>query len=162
MNAPDILMYGHRLVLAAVDDLPEDAWEHPGVCGDWSIKEIVAHLASYELVLVEVLAGFDGGGPTPYLDAFRVPGGSFNETQVARRRSQSATETLAEYTAAHAEIRAHADRIEAETWRQIGTLPWYGADYSLDDFVVYTSYGHKREHCAQIDVHRGQLMRGAA
>ena len=79
MNSLDILMYGHRLVLAVVDGLPAEEWDHPGVCGDWSIKEIIAHLASYELVLVEVLAGFDGGGPTPYLDAFRVPGGDFGE-----------------------------------------------------------------------------------
>jgi len=162
MNAPDILMYGHRLVLAAVDGLPEAAWEHPGICGDWSIKEIVAHLASYELVLVEVFASFNGGGPTPYLDAFRLPDGTFNDTQVARRRARSAAETLAEYSAAHEDIRAHAGRIGADTWRQVGTLPWYGADYALDDLVVYMSYGHKREHCAQIAVYRGQVMLGAS
>ena len=159
MNAPDILMYGHRLVLAVVDGLPAEEWDHPGVCGDWSIKEIIAHLASYELVLVEVLAGFDGGGPTPYLDAFRVPGGNFNDAQVARRRAQPALETLAEYTAAHEQLRAHAARIEAATWRQAGTVPWYGEGYSLDDLVVYMSYGHKREHCAQIAVSRDQQGR---
>ena len=32
-----------------------------------------------------------------------------------------------------------------------GTLPWYGDEYALDDFIVYTSYGHKREHGPQIE-----------
>lgn len=45
-------------------------------------------------------------------------------------------------------------QIPAETARLTGTLPWYGAEYALDDFVVYTFYGHKREHSAQIAVFR--------
>ena len=28
--------------------------------------------------------------------------------------------------------------------------PWYGPEYSLDDLVVYTMYGHKREHDPQL------------
>jgi hypothetical protein len=38
-----------------------------------------------------------------------------------------------------------------------GTLPWYGPEYALDDFIVYSYYGHKREHSAQINVFRDQL-----
>ncbi len=39
-----------------------------------------------------------------------------------------------------------------------GTLPWYGMEYALDDFIVYTFYGHKREHSAQIAAF-GDLLR---
>jgi hypothetical protein len=35
-------------------------------------------------------------------------------------------------------------------WQQPGILPWHGGQYSLDDFVVYQYYGHKREHSAEI------------
>ena len=42
-------------------------------------------------------------------------------------------------------------------FRENGTLPWYGAEYSLDDFIVYTYYGHKREHAAQIAAFRDHL-----
>ncbi|MGQ9887993.1 MAG: maleylpyruvate isomerase N-terminal domain-containing protein [Aggregatilineales bacterium] len=48
VNANDILKYGHLTVLQAVDGLPPADWETPGVCGVWSVKDIVAHLASYE------------------------------------------------------------------------------------------------------------------
>jgi len=30
-------------------------------------------------------------------------------------------------------------------------------DYALDDFIVYTNYGHKREHSAQIAAFRDGL-----
>lgn len=153
MNANEILHYGHGTVMQAVEALPDSAWETPGVCGVWSVKEIIAHLASYELVLGDILSGFTGGGPTPHLDAFKE-GGTFNDAQVALRRTHSPAETLAEYVAAHDRVRATAAHIAAETFRQPGTLPWYGPDYALDDFIVYASYGHKREHAAQIAIFR--------
>lgn len=70
MNAVDMLKYGQLTVLRALDGFPESAWETPGACGIWSVKEIIAHLASYEQVLVDVLTTFLGGGPTPYLTRF--------------------------------------------------------------------------------------------
>ena len=33
---------------------------------------------------------------------------------------------------------------------EVGTIPWYGPDYSLDDLLVYQMYGHKREHDPQL------------
>jgi hypothetical protein len=52
-----------------------------------------------------------------------------------------------------------AARISADVYRQNGTLPWYGSEYDLDDFIVYTFYGHKREHSAQIAAFRDWLAR---
>jgi hypothetical protein len=166
MNASDILKYGHGTVLQAIDGLAAAEWEISGVCGVWSVKNIIAHLASYELVLGEVLSSLQqhpdqpnaspGTQVTPMLNAFVEPGGRFNDTQVALR-SYSHTEVLAEYISAYERGAALAAQLPAETFRQAGTLPWYGLEYALDDFIVYAFYGHKREHCAQIAVFRDQL-----
>src|SRR5689334_18125965 len=96
MNASDILKYGHGTVLRAIDGLPEAEWEIGGVCGVWSVKDIIAHLASYELVLKEVLLSFQsnsatpssatGGSATSMLNAFVDPDGRFNDAQVALRQ----------------------------------------------------------------------------
>jgi hypothetical protein len=32
-------------------------------------------------------------------------------------------------------------------------------EYSLDDYIVYSSYGHKREHGAQINVFKDTLKK---
>ena len=37
---------------------------------------------------------------------------------------------------------------------------FYEPDRTFDDLVAYQYYGHKREHCAQIDVYRDRLIRG--
>jgi hypothetical protein len=50
-----------------------------------------------------------------------------------------------------------AKQISPEKWRENGTLPWYGMEYALDDYIVYTFYAHKREHAAQIGVFKDAL-----
>lgn len=160
MNTVDILKYGHQTVLTTLKVFPEADWYTSGACGVWSVKEIIAHLASYEQTLVEVLATFLDGGPTPYMEKMGTLGpAAFNDNEVALRHENSMAEVLAEYNDAHARAMALAPRIPAETYRQNGTLPWYGAEYDLDDFIVYTFYGHKREHSAQIAAFRDQLAR---
>jgi uncharacterized protein (TIGR03083 family) len=159
MNALDVLKYGHRTLLASVEGLPDADWEAPGAAGEASVKDLFAHLASMEHVLVEVLNSLLDGGPTPYLDAMREQGDQFNDDQIARRRGMPPPEVLAEYDAAHARALALAAQIPAETFRRAGALPWYGAEYDLEDFIVYTYYGHKREHSAQIGALRDRLGR---
>ena len=157
MNASDILMYGHGTVLQTIEGLPESAWETPGACGVWSVKDIIAHLTSYEHVLVDVLSAFVGGGPTPYLNKYTDPGGQFNDSEVELRKGKTVREVLGEYNDTHEQVRSLVARIPVETFRQTGTLPWYGMEYALDDFIVYTQYGHKREHSAQIAAFRDHL-----
>lgn len=162
MNALDVMKYGHLTVLRAVDGLSDGQWVEPGVCGIWSTREIIAHLASYELVLAEVLQGLAAGGQTPLLDELITAGAGFNDTQVDRRRGQTCTQTLDEYRSAYEQVAASGMRLPEDIWRQAGVIPWYGAEYSLDDLIAYQYYGHKREHCAQIDVYRDRLGRAAA
>ena len=157
MNAADILKYGHQTMLRTIGEVPDDAWETPGVCGIWSCKDIIAHLASYERVLVDILATFLGSEPTPSLDAFREPDGSFNDEQVAQRRQHTVAEIVAEYTNTCARTVELITQIPLHTLRQPGTIPWYGPEYALDDLLVYMYYGHKREHSAQIAVFRDRL-----
>jgi hypothetical protein len=60
---------------------------------------------------------------------------------------------------AHQEAMRWAAQIPEARQRETGTLPWYGDEYALDDFVVYSFYGHKREHGAQINAFRDAIRR---
>jgi uncharacterized protein (TIGR03083 family) len=152
MNAPDVLKYGQLTLLGSLGGIPEADWETPSVCGVWSVKQIVAHLASYEAAFADALLEVSGdGGPTPTLDRFRSDPADFNDAEVAMRSALSPADALAEITTEHARAADLAARLPAETFRLPGTVPWYGAEYTLDDLLVYINYGHKREHVAQID-----------
>jgi hypothetical protein len=157
MNATDILKYGQLTVLQAIDGFPETAWETAGACGVWSAKDIIAHLASYERVLVDILTSLTSGGPTPALNTFIELGGQFNDSEVNRRKEKTIHDVLAEFNDTHSQVMSLIVTLPPETLRQNGTLPWYGMDYALDDVIVYMYYGHKREHSAQIAAFRDHL-----
>src|SRR5271157_1171073 len=150
MNAVDILKYGQQTVLQAIDGFPETAWETPGACGVWSVKDILAHLASYERVLVDILTTLTSGGSTPVLNSFIELGGQFNDSEVNRRKERTIQDVLAEFSDTYTQVMSLLVTLSPETLRQSGTLPWYGREYALDDVLVYMYYGHKREHSAQI------------
>ena len=157
MNTLDILKYGHQTMIGAVEGIPEADWYTDGVCGVWSVKDIIAHLASFEFLLIDVLHSFLDDDPTPTLDRFNANAQQFNDDEVGWRRDKTVQEVWDEYEAAYKQTLALMAQIPVNTRCANGALPWYGAQYSLEDFIVYSFYGHKREHSAQINVFQDQL-----
>jgi hypothetical protein len=153
MNADDILKYGHDFVMRHLAHFPEGEWETPNVCGWWSTKQIIAHLASFEHLLVDVLNAQLGAEPRPTLQRmFEIGPARLNDVEVAERDGWTAQETMADYRETCEQTMALLGRIPLSARRRAGALPWYGAEYDLEDYIVYTFYGHKREHTAQVNV----------
>lgn len=159
MNPYDILKYGQSFLHDSLRGLPDAEWETPDVCGVWSTKDILSHLVSYECMLEDILNSFVRvGSETPTLSQmFALGGQAFNDAQVAQRQATPPRDVLRELDETHRRVLALVPQIPPETWRQNGTLPWYGEEYSLEDYIVYSFYGHKREHGAQINVFKDQL-----
>lgn len=157
MNASDILKYGHLTVLKTIEPLPDSEWETPNVCGIWSSKQIMAHLASFEHMLEDVLNTFFGEDFGPTLSSYAELGLAFNDVEVASRDKHSPTQVLEEYAEWQSRNMTTLSKIPPDMLSKVGTMPWYGNEYSLDDFLVYTFYGHKREHMAQINVFKDLL-----
>ncbi len=141
--------------MRAIEDVPPDLWHAPGACGVWSIRDILAHIASYEQVLDDIAESLGGARETPALDRMISGEGAWNDDEVARRAGRSPDELVDEYHSAFERALDLLSAIPSERWTAAGILPWYGAEYDLEDFVVYASYGHKREHAGQIGVFRG-------
>lgn len=158
MNALDVLEYGHQTVMNAVKEVPADQWEHPIVPGGWTVKDTIAHLASFELLLLDVLHTTFCHTPSTLLERWIKDGEQFNHDEVAARANASSQDVLNEYREAHFEVINMILRIPPDELRQTGLLPWYGDGYDVEDFIVYAFYGHKREHSAQINLFRDHLM----
>lgn len=158
MNVHDVLMYGHLWVHKHLEGLTDAQCLVSGVCGFWSVKDIIAHLASYEYVLVEALCSFVEPGPTPTLDQHNnLDGDAFNAAQVGQRQNMSMAEVLVDYDEGYNRVMSLLPRLDPDLLRRPGTLPWYGNEYSIEDFIVYQYYGHKREHMAQVAVYRDSI-----
>ena len=160
MNPSDILKYGDSFLIKILDGVPQSEWDQGGVCGVWSVKDIVAHLASYEHWLQEVLAPFANVQIEQQVFPLMAQVGPvrWNDVEVENRRGQSAAEVLDEYSRTYQHtLEQIVPKIPPDIWPKVGTIPWYGQEYALDDFVVYAFYGHKREHGAQVNVFKDSL-----
>lgn len=148
MNAHDILFYGNRTLLASLERVPPSERDTPGVVGWWSAREVMAHMAIFEEGLVQILESFLGG---PFPELLSNMDSSKNDELVAQKKDLSFDQILAEYDTAHTRAMELIEKIAPEKLREVGAIPWYGAAYSLDDFIVYAFYGHKREHAARFE-----------
>ena len=147
MNALDVLMYGQRTVRATIDRYGPDDWERIAL-GVWTAKDLLGHLGAFEVRFADQLAGFAGAQAES--DLMSADPRTFNDEQAAVRNGWPLEQVLAEFLDAHERAMRNARAIAPELWREVGTIPWYGAQYSLDDLVVYPQYGHKREHDPQL------------
>ena len=158
MNISEALQNVNLLVIRALDGLAEKEWDIPGVCGDWSIKDIVAHLASYEHLIVDVLTTFQGGELTPTVERWTNSRATFNAEEVEARKYATAQQVMDEYQGMQVEATSLIMQIPPEKVQQTGTMPWYGNQHSLADFIQYM-IEHIREHVAQISAFHVQVNR---
>lgn len=148
MNPRDILTYGQRQIDEVIDRFQPADWDAIAL-GVWTTKDLVGHLGAFELRFVEILAPFADVQPATNLLAGSLA--TFNDDMAAIRRHWPVEAILDELRSAHARAMELVPRIPEHRWREVGTLPWYGAEYALDDLVVYLIYGHKREHAPQLE-----------
>lgn len=130
-----------------MDRFAPDDWDRIAL-GVWTAKDLVGHLGAFEVRFADVLATLVGAPPES--DLMAADPGTFNDDQAAIRKDWSIDRVRDEFLEAHERAMRHAAAIPGATWLQVGTIPWYGPQYSLDDLVVYTMYGHKREHDPQL------------
>jgi DinB superfamily len=148
MNAIDVLTYGQRTVMTTVERYRDEDWERIAL-GVWTAKDLIGHLGAFEVRYADVLATFVDAPLVS--DLLTADPATFNDDQAAIRRGWPIAAILDEFRDAHERAMGHARRIPEERWREVGTIPWYGPQYALDDLTVYTIYAHKREHEPQLD-----------
>jgi hypothetical protein len=147
VNPRAVLFYGQREIDPLIDRFTAADWAAIAL-GTWTSKDLVGHLGAFEVRFVEELQGILGEPPTTNLRS--IDPQAFNDEQAAIRRDWAVEQVVAELREAHAAAMSLVDRIPAERWREVATIPWYGPEYALDDLVVYRLYGHKREHAPQL------------
>jgi uncharacterized protein (TIGR03083 family) len=148
VNPLDVMRYGQETIDQLIDRLRPGDWQRIAL-GEWTTKDVVGHLGAFEVRFAEILVVFGGETPTTNLRA-ESPA-TFNDDQAARRKGWPVDQVVTELRDAHRLVMDCAARLPAETWSSAGSIPWYGPEYALDDLLVYSMYGHKREHGPQLE-----------
>ncbi|GCE27465.1 hypothetical protein KDA_29490 [Dictyobacter alpinus] len=151
MSATETLENSHTKVIQALDDLPEAMWDMPGVSGDWSAKDVVAHLTSYELLLIDVLQAVQQGTqPSPYVLRWNASLETFNQEAVEARRYHTAQQVMNEYQDAQVRSTSELASLPPEMLERKGTMPWYRSGEASATELVERLGAHMNHHSEQI------------
>lgn len=92
---------GWRSFKAALEPLTAADMEEPGVCGEWSVKDIVGHIATWETLLTKRLLLDAEVESEPRPDV--VDG--FNRREVDRKRRMTVAQQMTELDQTHRALR---------------------------------------------------------
>ena len=103
----------------AIDGLSEESMLAPGAIGEWSVRDLLAHVATWEEEALKALPIIVEGGKLP---RYASQGGidAFNARQQEAKRHLSLQRLLQEMNAAHQRLLALVDRVPESAYATEG------------------------------------------
>jgi hypothetical protein len=132
-------------LLIAIDGLGEAALDRKGVIGDWSVKNVLAHIAAWEAWVVQALPARMTSGTTP--EDFRQRAEDedrFNAEEVAEREELTPDEQLMELERTRAELLAYLRGLDAGALAR--QQPWDSWAGTLPEYLLESLRDHEAEH----------------
>lgn len=123
--------------------------ERKGVVGQWSVKNVLAHLAAWELVVVQVLSERLETGTTPEIMAsISADQDAWNALQVEEVEDLSSEDQLAELEWTRSLLLQYLAALDDATLAKV--RPWSGWDGTVADYVLDAISEHERGHAEQV------------
>jgi hypothetical protein len=132
-------------LLAAIGGLDETALDRKGIIGDWSIKNVLAHIAAWEAWVVQALPARMATGTTP--EDFRQRAEDedrFNAEEVAEREELTPDEQLMELERTRAELLAFVHSLDADSLAR--KQPWDTWEGTVPEYLLEALRDHEAEH----------------
>lgn len=127
----------HGEIAALLERLDEDAFVRRGTIGggEWSAKDLAAHLGAWEEIALGVLEAFERGERPGVEDEFGEAGAvdRINDREVARFLDATPAEVLARFEDLHRRLVAEIEATPEERWD--GAYPFDPDDATLGDRI---------------------------
>ena len=136
--------------LDLLEGLPDEAYLKPGVVGEWSIKDILAHLSRWEAELVKLLWQVKSGQSLNSLHFSKnLNVDEQNATWLKEARSRSLERVLGDFHAVRNQTLLRVESFSEKEIIEPGHFPGLKGK-ALLDFLSGDSYDHEDEHKAEI------------
>jgi uncharacterized damage-inducible protein DinB len=144
-NLTESLNRDRAMLLDAIKDLPDDLLDQKGVVGEWSIKNVLAHLVSWERAVTDFLPERIATGVRPAIFAVIGPDeDGWNAQQVALREHLTPQEQLGEFERTRqALLQVLRDTGEETLNREHPWPEWQG---TVAGYILDSVGGHESEH----------------
>ncbi len=152
MNKDEIraaLIESHERISQLITLLPEDAFLQPGVVGDWTIKDILAHLTRWEAELVKLLwQASQGIRPTSLL-VLAIETDRLNDRWHAEDQSRPLDRILTDFHGVRHQVIRRLQDFKDLDMIDPARYPWLDGS-PLWKWVADHSFDHDDEHLEQI------------
>ena len=145
----ETLKDSHTRFLEAVEGLSLEELETPGVIGEWSVKDVIAHVSNWEAELIKLLwQANQGQKPTTVHFSNR----SFDEINQKWRESYEDREVervLADFEAVYKQLIRRVNSFSDKDLTNPKRFSWL-RDQPLWKWIAESSFEHEEEHISQI------------
>lgn len=91
-------------LLASYAGLSDEEMREPGVCGDWSVAEVLAHVAAWDRATTEAFRQMLAGERDPFIDMDEEELEEFNQGQHSKHAGIAPDDAVTELLAAREEM----------------------------------------------------------
>jgi hypothetical protein len=139
-----------QALMEAISELPEEAMLEPGVNGEWSVKDIVAHICAWEAELVKLLwQARQGKRPTTIHFSEDRDIDQTNLNWYQERKDRPLERVLEDAQAVRKQTLRRVAEFTDEELNDPQAFKW-SRGYPLWEWIANDSFGHGPEHIAQI------------
>jgi hypothetical protein len=136
-------------LLGALAGLDEAALDRKGAVGEWSIKNVLAHIAAWEAWVVLALPARLTTGKTPEDFRARIQDEDrFNAEEVGEREELTPSEQLIELERTREALLDELRGLDTAAWERRG--PWDTWAGTLAEYLRESLVGHEQEHLVEL------------
>jgi len=143
---------GRAELEAALDGLTPGQMTLPGASGEWSVKDILGHIAMWESRLVTTLYAIERDA-TPKM--FHTPAevDQANAESYAEQRDRPLERALSDFHAVHAQLLKRLERVKESDLTDPQRFRWMEGE-PLEKLVASDTFVHYAEHRPAIEARR--------
>ena len=144
-NLFEALSQERAILLDTLKSLPDALLDQKGVVGEWSIKNVLAHLTDWESVVTHFLPERLASGIRPeILSVIGADEDAWNAQQVASRERLTPKEQLDEFAQTRQALFQVLSNVGEKALNR--QHPWPEWEGTLATYILEEIGGHEREH----------------
>ena len=120
----------------------------PGVVGEWSVKDILAHLTAWQSELVTALSQLDNPKRVP--EIIKIDDlDEWNEEQYRTNARRSLQAVREDFQGVHKHLLKAVEELDNDTLENVRKFPWMEGE-PLWYLIAENGYWHEEEHADQV------------
>lgn len=145
----------HDKFFRVIEGLSDEAMQVPGVVGNWSVKDIMAHISRWEAEMVKMLWQLQEGQRPDYDQFFNRNIDDLNAQWQKEMASRTLSQAIADFNAVRKQTIRRVEAFSDEDLSDPDRFPDLKGQ-PIENWIAENSFEHEAEHAAQIKLWRSQ------